>query len=69
MNEDQHTPKLVPLGVMARLLHVPTKWLRAEAEAGRVPALRAGDRFVFRPDVVSPLVAERAAEGMAEGAK
>lgn len=69
MNEEQHTPQLVPLGVMARLLHVPTKWLRAEAEAGRVPALRAGDRFVFRPDVVSPLVAERAAEGMAEGAK
>jgi hypothetical protein len=54
--------RVVPLGVMARLCHVPSKWLRAEAEAGRIPALKAGDRLVFRPDVVLPLVAERAAQ-------
>lgn len=55
--------RMLPLGAMARVLHVPAKWLRTEAEAGRIPALRAGSRLVFRPDVVVPLVAERAAGG------
>lgn len=54
--------RVVPLSVMARLCHVPSRWLRAEVEAGRIPALKAGDRLVFRPDVVLPLVASRAAE-------
>jgi hypothetical protein len=56
--------RVVPLGVMARLCHVPSRWLRSEAEAGRIPALKAGDRLVFHPDVVLPLVAERAAKGV-----
>jgi len=59
LNEVEH--RVVPIGVMARLLHVPSRWLRAEVEAGRIPALRAGDRFVLRPDVVMQIVAKRAA--------
>lgn len=59
-NETEH--RIVPLGIMARMLHVPSRWLRCEAEAGRVPALRAGDRYVFRPDIVSRVIAERAAQ-------
>ena len=61
MNDTEH--RVVPIGVMARIIHVPPKWLREEAEAGRIPALRAGDRFVFRPDVVTRIIAERAAQG------
>ena len=64
MDITENQLQILPLGVMARLLHVPAKWLRSEAEAGRIPALRAGDRLVFRPDVVLPLVAERAAGGV-----
>ena len=64
--DSENENRIVPLGVMARLVHVPTRWLRAEAEAGRIPALRAGDRFVFCPDVVSRIVAERAAQASGE---
>jgi len=67
MNVVNDIPVTVPLGVMARRLHVPPKWLRQEAEAGRIPALRAGDRFVFRPDIVARIVAERAAEPPPDG--
>jgi len=65
MNEEEEQ-RIVPLGVMARLVHVPTKWLRGEAEAGRVPALRAGNRYVFRPDIISRIIAERAAKASGE---
>jgi hypothetical protein len=55
-------PQLVGLGGMARRLGVSTKWLRAEAEAGRVPHLRAGDQLLFVPKVVIAIVAARAGQ-------
>ena len=60
---------MVSLGVMARLLHVQTKWLRSEAAAGRIPALKAGERFVFRRDVVAGIVADLAAGKQADSAR
>lgn len=61
-------PKLVRLGVMARRLHVPVKWLRAEADAGRIPHLKAGRALVFEPETVERIIAERAQrEGVARG--
>ena len=54
------TPALCPLGITARLLHVPVAWLRAEAEAGRVPHLQAGRALLFDPDVVERVLLERA---------
>lgn len=62
METKQNQIKVVPLGVMARMCHVPSKWLRDEVEAGRIPALKAGDRLVFRPDIVIPLVIKLAAQ-------
>jgi hypothetical protein len=50
------------LGAMARRLRVPTTWLRAEAEAGRVPHLRAGSALLFDPEVVERYVFERLRE-------
>jgi excisionase family DNA binding protein len=44
---------------MARRLRVPVNWLRAEAEAGRIPHLRAGTAFLFDADAVERLVMER----------
>lgn len=44
------------LGAMARRLRVPSTWLRAEAEAGRIPHLRAGSAFLFDPEVVERIV-------------
>ena len=52
--------RLLPLGAMARQLHVPAKWLREEAAAGRIPHLRAGNVLLFNPAVVEPLLIERA---------
>ena len=34
---------------MARRLRIPVRWLRAEAEAGRVPHVRAGSGAAVRP--------------------
>jgi hypothetical protein len=51
---------LLPLGATARLLRVPAAWLRAEAEAGRIPHLRAGKALLFDADLVERLLLERA---------
>jgi hypothetical protein len=54
---------LLPLGPTARLLSVPANWLRAEADAGRLPHLRAGSQYLFDVDTVERLLLERARRG------
>jgi hypothetical protein len=44
----------------ARALGVPIAWLHAEARAGRVPALRVGQRLFLDPEAVGVALAERA---------
>jgi hypothetical protein len=53
-------PKLLPVGATARRLRVPVKWLREEAEAGRVPHLKAGKALLFDPETVERVLLERA---------
>jgi hypothetical protein len=53
---------LLPLRRMAARLGVPSRWLREQAELGKVPGLRAGNRWLFVPDV-----AEAAVQAMAKG--
>jgi hypothetical protein len=48
---------------MARRLRVPTLWLRAEAEAGRLPCLKAGRVLLFDPETVERVLVERARQG------
>lgn len=60
MNAEQR--KLVPLPAMCRRLGVTQRWLRAEAEAGRLPALRAGARLLFLPEAVEEALVQRATE-------
>jgi hypothetical protein len=50
---------------MARLLGVTSRWLRGEAEAGRIPHLPAGDTILFDADLVERLLAERARQHVA----
>lgn len=45
---------------MARRLRVTQAWLRDEAEAGRIPHLKAGDRLLFDPETVERVLLERA---------
>jgi hypothetical protein len=50
---------------MARRLKVPVARLREEAEAGRVPHVKIGDRMLFNPDAVLRTLAGRAeSEGL-----
>ncbi len=53
-------PKLLPVGAMARRLRVPVKWLRDEAEAGRLPHLKAGRSLLFDPETVERALVKRA---------
>ena len=53
-------PKLLTAPILARRLRVTRRWLDAEAEANRIPALSAGDRFLFDPDAVERVLLERA---------
>lgn len=53
-------PELLPLSRMANYLYVPRSWLRAEAEAGRIPHLKAGKHFLFDKDTVTALFIKRA---------
>ena len=61
MDENEKAPELLPLRKMAARLGVPSGWLRDRALSGDVPALLAGNRWMFRPDVVGPIVAAMAA--------
>ena len=47
---------LLPLRRMAARLGVPSRWLREQAQAGLVPGLKAGDRWLFDPEVATPAV-------------
>ena len=60
--EHDRADLLLP-GQMARMLRVPVKWLVNEARAGRIPCLNAGGRFLFHPNTIKKLLAERAAQG------
>lgn len=43
------------------MLRVTAKWLRSEADAGRLPHIQAGRTILFNTEVVKRLLAERAA--------
>jgi len=45
---------------MARRLRVRADWLTAEADAERLPHVRAGDRYLFDPVAVERELLERA---------
>lgn len=53
---------LLTLSQMARDLRVTMKWLKEEAEAGRVPSLLAGRQRLFNPDAVRSVLSDRAAK-------
>ena len=55
--------KILVLGAMARQLGVEPRWLRFEAEAGRLPHVKAGKTLLFNPDIVERLLVKRASSG------
>ena len=61
--------QLLPLNLTARYFRVPLRWLREEAQAGRIPHVRAEKAFLFNIDVVERVLLERAAEVPCPAAK
>ena len=61
------TRKLMPMAAFARQTGVPASWLKAEAEAGRIPHLRAGSRILVDPAAVERVLLDRANEAGKEG--
>ena len=59
--------KLLPVGPMARRLRVPVRWLRSEAEAGRIPHVKAERVLLFDPEAVESILLERARNGQQTG--
>lgn len=55
----------VPLRLAATSLGVPVSWLRSEVEAGRVPAVRAGRRWLVHLDRAREVLSRLAEDGEA----
>ena len=60
MESSDRRVRLLSLGVAAARLGVPATWLRSEAQAGRLPHLKAGARFLFDLDAVEAELLRRA---------
>ena len=56
-------PALYPLSMMARRLRVTVRWLREEAESGRIPAVKAERQFLFDAVAVEEALLLRARSG------
>lgn len=63
----KYPPGPLPLSQAARCLRVPSRWLRSEVEAGRLPALIAGNAILVDVETVAGLLAMRAKDVNAKG--
>ena len=53
--------ELLNLATCAYRVGVPIRWLKTEADAGRIPCLRVGRKRLFNTDAVRRALAEQAA--------
>jgi hypothetical protein len=60
MDDGKQDHELLTLSRMARRLRLSQTWLRTKAEAGEIPGLKADRRWLFRADVVEPIVSQMA---------
>lgn len=60
-----------PTGVAkaSRALGVPIAWLKEEADAGRIPCLRAGKNYLFDLEILRAIIMDRVRSGDAPQAK
>lgn len=65
MSDNERPPELLPLRPMAARVGVPSDWLQEQAEAGNIPGLKAGKRWLFAPDVVRDAVRAMAGDPLA----
>jgi len=51
--------RLLSLPELAEAMKLPKGWLKAEADAGRIPHLKIGDRYRFDADAVEEVLLVR----------
>jgi excisionase family DNA binding protein len=56
----ENATQLLSLPALAKVLNLPTEWIKSEADAGRIPHLRIGKRYRFNQETVIRILAERA---------
>ena len=61
--DDRVPAYLLSLPELADALRLPMQWLKAEADAGRLPHIRIGRRYRFNRAAVVAALAKRAAAG------
>lgn len=61
--------ELLSLTRMARRVGVTQQWLRDQADAGKLPCLKAGNRYLFSPTAVQDALAVKAARTQQGGAQ
>ena len=61
--------ELLSLSRMARRLGVTQHWLRDQADSGKIPCLKAGNRYLFNPVAVQEALAAKAAQSRQGGEK
>lgn len=59
--------KLLSLNQLSDHTGLPAAWLRREADAGRIPCIRAGRRRMFNTAAVLKVLAERQNPEVARG--
>jgi len=59
---DDHKPRLLSLPALADALKLPASWIKAEADAGRLPHLKIRNRYRFDRLAVVRALTERAAQ-------
>ena len=63
--KDQHLLTLRELAQSFRRFGLSMAWLRREAEAGRIPSLKIGNRILFDRDAVKEALIKRAQKAAA----
>jgi excisionase family DNA binding protein len=58
---------LVPMTILCETLNLPLKWVRRETSAGRLPAIRVGQRVLYNVQAVREFLRNRAARKNQDG--
>lgn len=56
--------RLVDLHELAELLELPRRWLKIEAEEGRIPSLKVNREYMFNAIAVRDALFKRASENV-----
>lgn len=61
------TQKLLSLHELSERTGLPVAWLKREADAGRLPCVRAGRRMFFDAEAVRQVLVDRQRDAQREG--